>query len=264
MSIDNKKKFDAHTDSEKYIDAHCHLPYSDETLEEKKEIIKKVWKDLNIEKSIVISDSLQTSTIGNNDECLKLFEKEENVKICLGVNLETDLSHLEDLISENRNRVAGIKLFPGHEDYHIDNPKVKDIIKICLKNNLPLLIHTGWENVDHCSEIMIEDIAKEFRELTIVLCHCFYPNIKECFDTFEKYKNIKFDLSSVADKKTDIDKFAEPISIFAQKNYKRILFGTDFQCCDIYLHKQLVEALKISNFKKHFIRYKNALKLYFK
>ena len=89
------------------------MPYSDETLEEKRKIIKNEWNKFNIIKAIVISDSLQKSCIGNGDECLELFKEDSNVRVALGVNLETGLNHLKDLIITNKKIIAGIKLFPG-------------------------------------------------------------------------------------------------------------------------------------------------------
>jgi len=59
----------------KIIDAHLHLPYYVEGLQNKKEHLLKLW----VTYGIVISDSSLESSIGSLAECVKLFEDTDRI-----------------------------------------------------------------------------------------------------------------------------------------------------------------------------------------
>lgn len=70
----------------KIIDAHMHLPYHVEGLQNKKEHLLMQLENYGITYGIVISDSLLKSDIGSLTECVELFEDTDRVLVAGGIS----------------------------------------------------------------------------------------------------------------------------------------------------------------------------------
>ena len=70
----------------KIIDAHLHLPYHVEGLQNKKEHLLRHLEDCGITNGIVISDSSLKSGIGSMVECVELFEDTERIFVVGGIS----------------------------------------------------------------------------------------------------------------------------------------------------------------------------------
>jgi len=249
------------------IDAHIHLPCYDDNLisfEDKKTRLLDDLKKVSVDGAIVIADSEESSPIGTPQECVELFSDTKNIFVIGGVSplidYEERLMQLEEYLKNKL--IVGCKLYPGHEAFYMDDARLNDVIKLCEKFDVPLLVHTGWDNAQYNHPKYFVNIAKAHPDLRIVICHLYWPDIDLCYSLTSKYQNIYYDISSLAYTTECLEKTRTSLEKIALNDIDRIIFGTDYGMCSIKDHIDLVRSLIIDDSSKRKIFYDNAVKLY--
>jgi len=248
------------------FDAHLHLPCYDDcvTFEDKKRRLLHDLKAAGVCGGIVIADSEFESAIGTTEDCVALFEDTENVFVMAGIspliNYERRLTELEPLLAA-RNVVA-VKLFPGHEDFYMDDPRLDAVFALCERYDVPLATHTGWANPHYNRPHYFAQIAQARPNLRLVICHLCWPDIDQCFEAMAAYPNIYYDISSIAHEKKQRKQTVKSLRRIAEHCADRIILGSDYGMCSIAAHIELVRALKLSDTDTQLILADNALRLY--
>ena len=247
------------------IDVHVHLPVIDgcTTLQQKKERLLLEMKKNHVAKCIVISDSDLVSPIGNLDECVELFSDIDNVYVVGGISpfsaYETQLEKLKHYIE--KKKLVGIKLFPGHEAFYLTDDRLKAVYELAVKYNVPMLFHSGWENSQFGTARLAGEVANTYPDLKLVCCHCFYPEISDCFSLI-KQPNVYFDMSSIADDLSIIEDIKCAAAQLIRMAPDRVLFGSDYSCCDQMQHIEFVRSLGLDSAMQERVFFKNAEELY--
>ena len=252
------------------IDAHLHLPVvkRGSTFEKSKKKLLSDMKKNKIDYAIMIPDNLHGSTIGDLDISLRLIESEKKIFLLGTIDIRTDgkewISKLDSLFK--KGKIKGIKIFPGHDPIYPTDKRLIPVYRLCIKNNYPIVIHTGW-NSNHPEVAKYNDpkhiikIAKKFPRLKIIISHYFWPKVEYCYKITKDFKNIYFDTSALADKevieKTGLDKIKKVLEHSIKDNPERILFGTDYAMCDIKNHINLINSLNISQKEKENVFWRN-------
>ncbi|MCL2639563.1 MAG: amidohydrolase [Phycisphaerales bacterium] len=251
----------------KIFDTHVHLPCYDGllSLEDKKRRLVNDLDEAGVCGAIVIADSLDNSAIGSTDECVALLaDTTENIFVIGGISplidFEKRLARTEGYLQ--KKQIVAVKIFPGHEPYDLSDKRLEAVFGLCQKYGVPLAIHTGWENSHLTHPKYIATIASERPNLKIVICHLYWPQIDLCYLTTKEYKNVYYDISSLASDKTMFDGVSHSLTRMAVENAERILFGSDYGECSIKDHIKLVESLAIADNKKRMIFSGNAFGLY--
>jgi predicted TIM-barrel fold metal-dependent hydrolase len=248
------------------FDAHLHLPCFDEcvSLEDKKNRLLHDLKKANAIGGIVISDSELTSKIGTAEECINLLYDCPNIYVVGGISPLIDyksrLEALDQLLSEGK--LIGLKLYPGHEHFFMNDERLSNIYKICIKHDVPLLVHTGWDNPDYNHPKYFARIAEKYPNLRIVICHLWWPNVDLCYDVTAPYPNIYYDISSLAYDERYIDKTTTSLRRITMAHSDRIILGSDYGMCSIKAHIELARSLGLTQKEEQMILADNALRLY--
>jgi len=256
------------------IDCHLHLPViKKENFEDKKKRLISELDKNKVDYAIVIPDNEENSLIGDLNMVLRLTENEKRLFILGTIDIKKDtkkhLKQLEKLFKESK--ILGIKIFPGHDPIYPTDKRLIPVYKLCLKYNLPIMIHTGWNSnnqkvAKYNDPKYITEIAKNFPELKIIISHYFWPEIEYCYNLTKSFKNIYFDTSALADKEVIMETGKEKIKKILEKtvkdNKEKVLFGSDYSCCGIKEHIDLVNSLSISKEEKERIFSRNAIKLF--
>ena len=264
----------------KVIDAHLHLPWQDKypTIDEKAIKLQNHMKENDIDYGILIADSILDSNIGNNEECLKVVNNFDNLFLIFGFSplerIETQLKYAESLIKEKK--IVGIKLYPGHEDFSMNDIRIKDIIALCIKYHIPLVLHTEWNN-DHYAQyshpFFIKQLAENNPDLNIVCSHIWNPRVLESFKLTEKLSNVFYDISSFSmgeefyqnNPETSFpkkDKAIEYLKHIMDVCPERIIFGSDYGSLRIKEHLELVLDSKMKENEINKIIFENANRIY--
>ncbi|MFW5846871.1 MAG: amidohydrolase family protein [Nanoarchaeota archaeon] len=256
------------------IDAHVHLPLATRKGEFKlkKHTLISTMNRNDIDYAILIPDNIKNSNIGDLYKCLEIANKEKRLFL-VGVidssNLNKQKLNLDRLFKQGK--IKGIKIFPGHDPISPIDKRFNSFYKLCIKYNLPLLIHTGRgslkeKNQEFTNPEHILKLAKKFPHLKIVACHFYPPNPKVFYKLTKKHKNIFYDISSLAFKeyinkigKGNLIQFLREV---IKENPEKVLFGSDYGCCGMKNHVELINSLRIPERLKKRVFYKNSQKVF--
>lgn len=229
------------------IDAHMHLPSHESDIESKKRRLLSDMKANGVDSGIVLSDSELESTIGSMDDCEELFSDCPNVFAVAGIspyiNYNEQLEKLRDYLT--RGLFVGIKLYCGHEPIYIDDGALKPVFGLAAEFNVPVLFHSGWDNAQYAAPERVKVAANAYPEVRLVCCHCYYPELAECFETLKSCTNVYFDLSSVADDSERCPSVAAALERYIPEIFDRFIFGSDYGCCDQKRHIDFIQELNI-------------------
>lgn len=247
------------------IDAHVHLPVGEgcNSFQQKKERLCQELKKNQVNRCIVISDSCLESSIGSMDECVELFREINNVYVVGGISpffeFKIQLMKLKDYL--DKKLIIGIKLFTGHEAFYLTDERLKDVYRLAIQYNVPVLFHSGWDNSQFSDVMLVTEVAREYPELKLVCCHCFYPEIEKC-QLLVEYSNVYFDISSIADNVTFLENLETKIKKLMEVVPGRVLFGSDYAGCSQKTHVQFVRKLELSKEVEIKVFKENAMQVY--
>ena len=247
------------------IDAHVHLPVCNEghLLQRQKERLLHEMKENRISHCIVISDSSMESIIGTLDECVELFAETDNVDVVGGISpffeFQTRLLKLKEYL--DKKQIVGIKLFTGHEAFYLTDETLKDVYELAIHYNVPVLFHSGWDNNQYSDVMLVSEVAKQYPELKLICCHCFYPQIEKCL-LLEEFPNVYFDISSIADDAAILAGIEVKIKKLIEKVPERVLFGSDYSGCSQREHIQFVKKLGLEEGIEKSVFERNAVEVY--
>ena len=247
------------------VDAHVHLPVcnGERSLERQKERLLYEMKENRVSHCIVISDSSMESIIGTMDECVELFAETDNVDVVGGISpffeFQTQLLKLKEYL--DKKQIVGIKLFTGHEAFYLTDETLKDVYELAIHYNVPVLFHSGWDNSQYSDVMLVAEVAKQYPELKLICCHCFYPQIEKCL-LLEEFPNVYFDISSIADDATILANMEAKIKKLIGKVPERVLFGSDYSGCSQKEHIQFVKKLGLKEWIEKSVFERNAVEVY--
>lgn len=231
------------------IDAHVHLPIGEDcsTLCRKREKLFQELERNHIDRCIVISDSCMESDIGNLNECVELFRESDIVDVVGGISpyfgFQTQLKKIRDYL--DKNLIVGIKLYTGHEAFYLSDKRLKEVYTLAQQYDVPVLFHSGWDNCQFSDVNVVAEVARQYSNLKLVCCHCFFPRIDKC-QLLVKYPNVYFDISSTADNRAILNDIDEKIKKLIEAVPERVLFGSDYSGCSQEEHLQFVKNLRLN------------------
>jgi predicted TIM-barrel fold metal-dependent hydrolase len=128
-----------------------------------------------------------------------------------------------------------LKLYPTYNHYRPDDRELCwPIYETAMEVGIPVIVHQSWTTTVHAPmkyqrPAQLDDVARAFRELPIVLCHFGVPWVDEAMCLVGKHDNVYTDLSFWT--------LLETPEMIAQHlyraprfgcSYDRILWGTDY------------------------------------
>jgi len=256
------------------IDCHVHLPLS-KTKGKFKDKKAKLLRDMErngVDYAILIPDNLVGSSVGDLNTCLGLVENEKKLFLLGTIDVRKEgiesIRKLDFLFK--KRKIKGIKIYPGHDPVYPTDTRFIPVYKLCIKYNLPIMIHTGSGEMKKAREYSdpkhIVKISKKFPKLKIVISHYFEPNLEYCYKLTKDFMSIYYDTSALADKDVVKESGLKIIKEVLIKTIKakpnNVLFGTDYACCSIKKHIKLISSLDISKEMKEKIFFKNAKRLF--
>ena len=247
------------------IDAHVHLPVGEasDSLQQKKDKLIQEMKKNQVDKCIVISDSYFESTIGSMDDCVKLFKEPQSVYVVGGISplvaFKTQIEKLKDYL--DKKLVVGIKLFTGHEEFYLTDESLREVYELAIQYNVPVIFHSGWDYSQYSDAKLVAEVARQYPQLKLICCHCFYPEIEKC-QLLVEYSNVYFDISSVADDETILTDMRAKIKKIIELVPERVIFGSDYSGCSQMAHIEFVRKLELNEEVETKVFYGNAIQVY--
>jgi uncharacterized protein len=131
--------------------------------------------------------------------------------------------------------LKGVKVYP-HAGFYPNDPRLERTYDYCERNRVPVVIHSGpkavrWQWMKYNRPIFVDDVATNFPDLQIVLCHGGYPWVEEFIAVAYTNPNILVDLTfmDVIEKTFRVPGLVEQtVSRLAELiGPKRLLWGTE-------------------------------------
>ena len=246
------------------IDSHLHLPVDYTDFPSKGTALINELRRNGVDKGIVIADSELESVIGSVRDCAELFKGNDMIKVVAGISpfisFDTQLRLCMELL-ENGD-IIGLKLFTGHESFFCTDEVLSPVYDLAAEFKVPVLFHTGWDNSQYASPAKMKELAKRRPQNRFVYCHCFYPDLQQCFDTLRDCGNVYFDTSSVADDTKIFPQIKKALETAIAAMPERFIFGSDFGSCSQKAHLDFVESLDITPQQRQMFMCGNALRVY--
>ena len=152
--------------------------------------------------------------------------------------------------------IKGFKIFPGHDPVYPTDRRWLPVYQLCIKYNLPLIIHTGINTNNRKCAVYndpkhIVKVARTHPELKIIIAHYFWPELDYCFSITNDFHSIYFDISGLADPEVvDASGGIERVKAILVKTIRRrvdsLIFGTDWPMCDVKKHIDLIDSLNLT------------------
>lgn len=265
----------------RYFDAHFHLfensAFGNQLADN---IGDTADKDLFFDKYYRNGNMIGGILMGNGPLEHQGVELPANFYYCLGLDEEKYFEEFDDTLKiiENRlseNKCVGVKLYPGYISRYPNDEIYYPLFELLCKHNKVLAVHTGMlagssGKLKYAKPIYLDDIAVDFPQLKIIMCHFGNPFLSEAAAVMESNSNVYADLSGLIEGSFSLNAFGE-----SQKNYikalktwiqyvgtyDRFMFGTDWPAVNGNNYYDFISSLFPKKFTDN-IMYKNALKIY--
>ena len=95
--------------------------------------------------------------------------------------------------------LRGVKLYP-HSGFYVNDRRLYSVYEYCQSAGIPVIIHTGIKAVrpqymKYNNPIHADDVATDFPELALIMCHGGYPWTEEFMAVAGTNPNVHVDIS---------------------------------------------------------------------
>lgn len=183
---------------------------------------------------------------------------------------ERDLREMADFLRSGE--IKAFKLYPGYEPFYPHDKRLQVIYELAIEFDIPVMFHSGDTyspkgKIRFSHPLHIDDVAVDFPELKIVICHVGNPWIRDCMEVVYKNKNVYADFSGLvlgdfSDKfeRYMKEQLEEMILYAGEPEY--LLYGTDWPISTMKSYLNFMKQLDLPDDKKELIYWKNAAKLF--
>ena len=260
------------------IDVHTHLNNYDEDqdvpLQENLAKLQESMSYNKVDHVLVLSSYKVNQHRPSTRAVIEATRDIKNIDVVAGLSFltfkERDLRELSEFLQDGL--VKGIKLYPGYEPFYPYDPRCRIIYDLATEYDVPVMFHTGDTfnpkgKLRFSHPLNIDDVAVDYPEMKIVICHIGNPWIRDCMEIVYKNKNVYADVSGLVlgDFKSQFKKFMlrqvkEMILYAGEPRY--LLYGTDWPICRMRTYIQFVNELGLTAERKEMIYWRNAAKLF--
>ncbi|MBI5117124.1 amidohydrolase [Candidatus Poribacteria bacterium] len=158
----------------------------------------------------------------------ELQRKHKNVVCFGGVHPEEDdrLEEFERMAGVYE--LSGLKLPQCMQQFHVNDKRMFPVYERAQACNIPVLFHTGLDPIPgmdiygHPKDV--DDVAREFAGLKIIMAHLGTPFIDEAQDVMKRRQNVFADISFFI----EIEGSDSASCIIRKIGAEKLMFGSDF------------------------------------
>ena len=253
------------------IDVHTHLNNYDESkvvpLQQRFEELQESMRFNKVDAALILSSYKVNEHRPSVAELVELTRDVDSMHVVAGVSLanyrERDLRELSDFLKDGH--VKALKIYLGYEHFYPYDARCRVLYDLAMEYKVPVMFHTGDTytprgKLRFAHPLNIDDVAVDFPELKIVICH-------DCMEIVYKNKNVYADISGLVlgDFTSKFETFMleqirDMILYAGEPRY--LLYGTDWPICRMRTYLKFVRELGLSKENEERILWKNANQLY--
>jgi len=260
------------------IDVHTHINnYHEEKVVSLEDCLNKLtdkMKENKVDYSLILTSYIVNEHRPGIKAVVEATRNRSNLGVVAGISFlnykEKDLREISDYLKEGQ--IKGLKLYPGYEPFYPYDNRLKVVYDLALEFDVPVMFHSGDTyspkgRIRYSHPIHIDEVAVDFPDLKIVICHVGNPWIRDCMEVVYKNKNVYADFSGLVlgDFTEKFEKYMkeqleEMILYAGEPEY--LLYGTDWPLSSMKSYLSFMKQLDLPDDKKELILWKNAAKLF--
>ena len=190
------------------IDCHVHLNnYHESLTRPTKDNVEELWQAMathGVEHAVVLTSYRVDVNRPSVEEVLATLSNDPRTTVVEGLrwrgDARTDLFTLEERL--RAGVVKGIKLYPGYDQYAINDPSLESVFRIAAKYDVPVMIHCGDTYSKHAKvrqahPLLVDDVAVDYPDVKFVICHLGNPWFQDTAEVLYKNDNVFADVSGL-------------------------------------------------------------------
>ncbi|WDI43318.1 amidohydrolase family protein [Bremerella sp. P1] len=260
------------------IDCHTHLNnYHEERVRSITECLDHLQEDMSansVDYALVLSSYKITPHRPATRDVVQATRDFDNIAVVAGISYlhykERDLREMADFLRDGL--VKGLKLYPGYEPFYPHDKRLQVIYDLAIEFDVPVMIHSGdtyspTGKVRYSHPLHIDDVAVDYPDLKLVICHVGNPWIRDCMEVVYKNENAHADISGLVlgDFEDRFEQFMlqeirEMILYAGEPKY--LLYGTDWPICGMKSYLKFIRGLGLPEKSLELIMWQNAARLF--
>lgn len=133
--------------------------------------------------------------------------------------------------AHDRLGLKGITISPAAQDFHPTDSRAMRIFAEAARLRMPVLVHPGsyfstHSKFEYARPLLLDEVAREFPSLKMIVAHFGYPWIDECIVLIGKHPNVYASVSGLLHRPWQA--FHAMLSAYQYGVMDKLLFGSDF------------------------------------
>lgn len=232
-------------------------------------------RECEIDHAVVITSYKIDLDRPSVEELIDVLSADKRLTLIEGLRwrgeLRTDLFSMEERIRDGV--VKGIKLYPGYDQYAINDPSLESVFRIAAKYDVPVMIHTGdtysrTAKVRMAHPLLVDDVAVDYPDVKFVMCHLGNPWFQDAAEVLYKNDNVFADISglTLGDFSYEFERYVamrlkEMITYMGDPG-KQLLYGSDWPLVNMKPYLKFLNELKFKPEHLENIAWGTAAKLF--
>ena len=261
------------------IDCHVHLNnyHTDRpipTEENCRELFAKM-DERGVDHAVVITSYKVSADRPGVEEILQILDNNPRTTVVEGLRWRgesrTDLFAMEERIRDGL--VKGIKLYPGYEQYAINDPSLETVMRIAAKYDVPVMIHTGdtyskKAKVRNAHPLLVDDVAVDYPDTKFIMAHAGNPWFTDAAQVLYKNDNVYADISglTLGEFSVEFERFMRnrlrEMILFMGDPGRQLLYGSDWPLVRMAPYVDFLDKLELPPEQKENIAWKTSAELF--
>ena len=260
------------------IDVHTHINnYHEEKVTSLEECLGRLTDAMaanKVDYALVLSSYKVTKDRPSTRQVVEAIRGMDNLGVVAGISYlnynHRDIREIGEYLEQGL--VKGLKFYPGYEPFYPNDSRLKVWHEMAIEYDVPVMFHSGdtyapTGRVKYSHPLHIDDLAVDFPDLKIVICHVGNPWIKDCMEMVYKNNNVYADISGLV-----LGDFSEKFERYLKNeieemityagNPQYLLYGTDWPISNMDSYLKFMAQLEIADDRKELILWKNAAELF--
>ncbi len=260
------------------IDVHTHINnYHEDRVVSLESSLNKLTDrmlECNVDYSLVLTSYKVNEHRPSTRQVVEAIKERNNLGVVSGISYlhynHRDVREIGEYLENGF--IKGLKFYPGYEPFYPNDTRLKLMYEMAIEYDVPVMFHSGDTyapngKVKYSHPLHIDDLAVDYPDLKIVICHVGNPWIKDCMEVVYKNKNVYADISGLV-----LGNFTDKFERYMKKEIeemityvgdpKYLLYGTDWPISNMESYLKFMNQLELADDKKELILWKNAAQLF--
>ncbi len=262
------------------IDCHVHINnYDAHTPKTPAQTAGELFADMarvGVDHAVVLTSYKVGPERPHVDEVIEVLHGDPRTTIVEGLRWRgngerTDLFRLEERLRDGL--VKGIKLYPGYENYAINDASLESVFHIAAKYDVPVMIHTGdtyakQAKLRQAHPLLIDDVAVDFPDVKFIMCHLGNPWFQDAAEVLYKNDNVYADISglTLGDFHYEFERYmvqrVKDLIMYMGDPGRQLMYGTDWPLAGMGTYLRFFDGLELPDEARENIAWRTAARLF--